>query len=578
MEIKKGIGASPGVAICQAIVLDVEEYRIPQRHINPARVPDELQRLDQAIEKSRLELIDLRDRAGKRLGAETAAIFTFHLALLDDQTLIDGFHEVARAESVSAEYAVASVLRNYAKEFLSMPAEFADKVKDVHDIEKRILRNLIGQSHESLMRLTEDVVVVARDLTPSQTANLDRSHIRGLATDAGGKTSHTAIVAKALGIPTVVGLNDVTTSVSAGDMVIIDGNRGVVIINPDAETIEQHRQYGQRRIEYEHSLDGLRNLSATTLDAHEMLLHGNIEFPQEAENVLARGGSGIGLYRTEFLYLGKEREPTEEEHYEAYSKVIEIMQGRPVIIRTLDLGADKYTQARSLVPERNPFLGLRSIRFCFQHLPIFRTQLRGILRASVNGDVSVMFPLISSIMELRQAKMILRDVMEDLEEEGIPFRSDVPVGMMVEVPSAALQINQFATEVDFFSIGTNDLTMYTLAVDRANERVAPLFSPAHPAVLRLIRDVIRAGQRHDVGVSLCGEMGGEPEYALLLMGMGLRTFSVAPPSIPELKKLIRSVMLERAREVARRAQTLDTDKQIVSYLRDQVRQILPESF
>jgi phosphoenolpyruvate-protein phosphotransferase (PTS system enzyme I) len=578
MEIKKGIGVSPGVAICQAVVLDAEEYRIPQRHVSAQRVAGEMSRLDDAIKRGTEELTDLRDRARQRLGAETAAIFDFHIGLLSDQLLQKRIKDVIAAESVTAEYAVASVLRSYAKEFLDLPEEFASKVKDVYDIEKRVLRHLIGQNRESLTRLMEDVVVMAHDLTPSQTANLDREHIRGLATDAGGRTSHTAIVARALGIPAVVGLNDVTTSVNAGDLVIVDGNRGVVIINPDEATIQQHRQYEQRLEVFEKSLDQLRDLPAVTLDGHEITLVGNIEFPQEASTVLEKGGQGIGLYRTEFLYLGTETEPTEEDHYQAYCKVIEIMQGRPVVIRTLDLGADKYSQARAPVPERNPFLGLRSIRFCFAHLGLFKTQLRGILRASLKGDVSIMFPLISNMTELKQAKMILRDVMEDLEEEGIPVRTDVPVGMMVEVPSAALQCNQFAQEVDFFSIGTNDLVMYTLAVDRGNEKVAPLFTPAHPAVLKLLKDVIRSGQRYDVGVSLCGEMGGDPEYSLLLLGMGLRTFSVAPPVIPEVKKLIRSVTMEHARQVARQVMAYDTDKQVVSYLRDQVRKVMPDAY
>lgn len=578
MEIKKGIGVSPGVAIAGAFVLDAEEFQIPQRRVRPEGIEPELQRLQDALAKSQEELISLRDRTSKRLGSELAAIFDFHLALLNDNTLQDKFRDSIRKEFVTAESAVAGVLRSYAREFLQMPQEWADRVKDVYDIEKRLLRQLIGQSRENLAKLTSDVVVLARDLTPSQTANLNRDHIRGLATDAGGRTSHTAIVAKALGIPAVVGLNDVTTSANSGDTVIIDGNRGVVIINPDQPTLEQHRQYERRLEEFEHSLDQLRDLPAVTLDGHEVTLLGNIEFPEEAQTVLGKGGVGIGLYRTEFLYLGHETEPTEEEHYQAYCQVLESMGNRAVTIRTLDLGADKYTQQRSAIPERNPMLGCRSIRFCFQNLQLFKTQLRAILRASMKGNISIMFPLVTSIMELRQAKMILRDVMEDLEDEGIQVRGDVPVGMMVEVPSAALQCNDFAEEVDFFSIGTNDLIQYTLAVDRANERVAPLFTGANPAVLGLIKQVIRAGQRHDVDVSLCGEMGGEPEYTLLLLGMGLRTFSVAPPAIPEIKKLIRSVTIEHARQVARRVSTFVTDTEILSYLRDQVRQVMPEAF
>ncbi len=578
MDIRKGIGVSPGVAIAQAFVLDAEELHIPQRRVRPEAIAEELQRLADALARSQEELISLRDRTAQRLGTELAAIFDFHLALLNDNTLQERFRDSINKEFVTAESAVAGVLRSYAKEFLQMPQEWADRVKDVYDIEKRLLRQLIGQSRENLTKLRGDVVLLARDLTPSQTANLNREHIRGLATDAGGRTSHTAIVAKALGIPAVVGLNDVTTSANAGDIVIIDGNRGVVIIDPDQPTLEQHRQYERRLVEFEQSLDLVRDLPAVTLDGHEVTLLGNIEFPEEALTVLGKGGTGIGLYRTEFLYLGQETEPTEEEHYKAYCQVLEVMGDRPVTIRTLDLGADKYTQKRSAIPERNPFLGCRSIRFCFQNMGLFKTQLRAILRASMNGNISVMFPLITSIMELRQAKMILRDVMEDLEDEGIHVRSDVPIGMMVEVPSAALQCNDFAEEVDFFSIGTNDLIQYTLAVDRANERVAPLFTGANPAVLGLIKQVIRAGQRHDVDVSLCGEMGGEIEYTLLLLGMGLRTFSVAPPSIPELKKLIRSVTIEHARQVARRVSTFVTDTEILSYLRDQVRQVMPEAF
>jgi phosphotransferase system enzyme I (PtsI) len=578
MEIKKGIGVSPGVAICQAVVLDAEEYRIPERHVSPQQTGDEIKRLETALTASGKELTVLRDGTASRLGKEIAAIFDFHLALLKDKSLIKKIRDIIKVENVTAEFAVAKVLREYAKEFLQMPEYLAERVKDVYDIEKRILRQLIGQSRVGLSHLTEEVVVLAHDLTPSQTASMNREYVRGFATDAGGRTSHTAIVAHALGIPAVVGLNDVTASVNAGDTVIIDGNRGIVVINPDEETIEQHRQYVQRWVEFEHALDRLRDLPAVTLDGHEITLLGNIEFPSEAATVTAKGGEGIGLYRTEFLYLETETEPTEEDHYQAYCKVIEIMEGRPVVIRTLDLGADKYTQARADVPERNPFLGLRSIRFCFHHLPLFRTQLRAILRASLKGSVSILFPLITNLMELRQAKMIMRDVIEDLEEEGIEVRSDVPVGMMVEVPSAALQCNQFAQEVDFFSIGTNDLIQYTLAVDRTNEKVAPLFSAAHPAVLRLIKEVIRAGQRYDVGVTLCGEMGSDPEYVLLLLGMGLRTISAAPPTIPELKKVIRSITIERARQVARHAAGLHSDKQIVSYLRDQIRQVLPEAY
>lgn len=578
MIVKKGIGVSPGVGIAPAVILDAEEYDIPQRHVPVDRAKAELERLEHAVKTSRQELLDLRDRTAERLGKETAGIFDFHLGLLDDEALRGKFADTILSGHVTAEYAVATVLRGYAREFADMPEYLAERVKDVYDIEKRLLRNLIGQSRQSLGHLTRDVAVLAHDLTPSQTAGIDREHIRALAVDAGGRTSHTAIVARALGIPAVVGLNDITTEAGAGDRVIIDGHRGVVVVDPDERTLAEYERYAQQQVEFSHSLEALRDLPAVTRDGHEMTLLGNIEFPDETTAVLDKGGQGIGLYRTEFLYLGSDTEPSEEDQYEAYRKTLEMCDGRPVVIRTLDLGADKYTQSRARIPERNPFLGLRSIRFCLQNLPMFRTQLRAILRAAHQADASMLFPLITDILELRQAKTIVRDVAEDLEEEGIEHKHDIPVGMMVETPSAALQCNTFAREVDFFSIGTNDLVQYTLAVDRGNERVASLFTVANPSVLRLIQEIIRAGQRYGIPVSMCGEMAGDPTYTLLLMGLGLRVFSCTPQAIPEIKKIIRSTTLEHARQVARRVMAFDSDKETVNYLRSELRNVLPEAY
>jgi phosphotransferase system enzyme I (PtsI) len=578
MKIKKGIGVSPGVAVAPAVVLDTEEFDIPERHVPVDRARAELSRLRKAVAVSKKEILDLRKRAADKLGKETASIFDFHLGLLSDQVLFGKFRETITGGHVTAEYAVATVLRGYAREFLSMPQYLADRVKDIYDIERRLLRNLIGQSRQALSHLARDVVVLARDLTPSQTAGMDRDHIHGLAIDAGGQTSHTAIVAKALGIPAVVGLNDVTAEANAGDLVVIDGNRGIVIVDPDEHTLDEYRRFREHQVQFIHSLDLLRDLPAITRDGHEITLLGNIEFPSEAATVIDKGGQGIGLYRTEFLYLGQPTEPEEEDHLRAYTEVLETIGRRPVVIRTADLGADKYTQGQQRFPERNPFLGCRSIRYCLQNLPMFKTQLRAILRASVDHQVSVMFPLITNIMELRQAKSVVRDVIEDLEEEGLEHRDDLPIGMMMETPSAALMCDSFAKEVDFFSIGTNDLVQYTLAVDRGNEKVASLFSPANPAVLRLVREVIRAGQRHDVPVSLCGEIAGDPMYALLLLGLGLRTFSCAPPAIPEIKKVIRSVTLGQAYQLSRRVSNFETDQETINFLRAEVRRILPEAF
>lgn len=578
MKIKKGIAASPGVVIAPAVVIDAEDFEVPRREVPPDLWQQELARLANACSQSKTEILDLRDRTAKRIGMKVASIFDFHVGLLEDKELQQKFQAAISEQHVAAEYAVQSVLRAYARELQSLPAYFADRVRDVFDIERRLLRNLIGERAQGLAHLTDDVIVLAHDLTPSQTAAMDRSHIRGLAMDAGGRTSHTAIVARALGIPAVVGLNDITAEATSGNVVIVDGHRGIVVIDPDERTIKEARHFAEQQVEFIHELDALRDLPAVTKDGHEITLMGNIEFPSETRTVLEKGGQGIGLYRTEYLYLGSEGEPTEDDHYQSYRQVIDQCAGRPVVIRTLDLGADKYTQARARVPERNPMLGCRSIRFCFQHMPLFKTQIRAILRAGVGSQVSMFFPLISNLLELRQAKAIVRDVMEDLEEEGVEYRADMPIGMMVEVPSAALQCNTFAQEVDFFSIGTNDLIQYTLAVDRGNERVASLFSAAHPAVLRLIKEVIRAGKRHDVPVSLCGEIAGDPMYTLLLLGMELRCFSCAPPCIPEIKKVIRSTTMEEAMRVARRVLSFDTDRETMNYLRVETRRIMPEAY
>ena len=576
MKIKKGIGVSPGVAIAQAVVVDAEEYDIPQRKVSADTVGEEVTRFRKALEVSRKELQELSRKTAERIGRETAGIFDFHLSLLEDRTLQKKIIDAITIESVTAEYGVANVLRGYAREFMAMPEHLAERVKDIFDIEKRLLRNLVGQQRQALTHLEQDVIVMAHDLTPSQTATMDRTHVMGIGIDAGGATSHTAILARALGIPAVVGTNDASADITAGDMIIIDGTRGTIVVDPDEATIARYRNMGEQQVAFIHSLDALRELPAITEDGHEITLLGNIEFPSEAAAVLEKGGQGIGLYRTEFLYLGSDTEPGEEDHYRAYREVIRLVGDHPIVIRTLDLGADKYTQSRARTPERNPSLGCRSIRFCLQNLPMFKTQIRAILRASIDAPVSMLFPLVTNLLELRQAKTIVRDVMEDLEEEGIEFRHDIPIGMMVETPSAALMADAFAREVDFFSIGTNDLVQYTLAVDRGNEKVAPMFTVAHPAVLRLIKEVIRTGQRHGIHVSLCGEMAAEPLFTLLLLGLGLRRFSCSPPAIPEVKKMIRSVDMAHARQVARRVMGFDSDKETMNYLHAEVRGVFPD--
>ena len=579
MEIKKGIAVSPGISVARALVIDAEDYRIPRRSINPSQRMGEIQRVRNAFTGAIEELTQLEAAQDQAESGKIKDIFAVHLRFLRDRTLKKKINDLVQAELVTAEYGVSSTLRRIASHFTNVKdAYISERAADIYDIERRLLKQLLGKRREDVGHLTEEVVIVARELSPTQTAGFNKEFVKGFATDTGGRTSHTAIVARSLGIPAVVAVEELSESVSGGDNVIIDGNRGIVIVNPDRQTIEEYEQYSREFIELEHKLDAIIEKPSVTRDGVKITILGNIEFPDEAELVLQKGGEGIGLYRTEFLYLNRKTEPTEEEHYQAYAETLGVLRDRPVIIRTVDLGADKYTQSKRFAREPNPFLGLRSIRFCLQNLIMFKTQFRAILRASVLGDVKIMFPLITNLQELMQAKMILRDVMEDLGDESIPYNKDIQVGIMIETPSAALTAYSLARDVDFFSIGTNDLTQYTLAVDRGNELVSTLYSSAEPAVLRLIRTVIQDAHKAQIDISVCGEMASEPEYIMLLLGIGVRTISIAPPMMPEIKQIIRSVTLQDCNNLARKILGMNSERQISSYLRNAVRKILPETF
>jgi phosphotransferase system enzyme I (PtsI) len=578
MEVKKGIAVSPGIAIARALVIDSEESRIPRRSVRQTQVVGEVGRVRETFKAAVAELTELEAAQGIG-GGQIKDIFAVHRRFLRDKTLLNSIVKMVETEKVTAEYAVSATMHQIAEHFGKVKDHYiSERSADIYDLEKRLLRHLLGGIKQDIANTTEQVVIVAHELTPTQTANFNRTYIKGMATDAGGRTSHTAIVARSMGIPAVVGLENVTASLTGSDTIIIDGNHGVVVINPDEETVAEYRKYAQDYSRLEHQLDSLRDLPAVTRDGVPITLLGNIEFPDESEMVLEKGGQGIGLYRTEFLYLYSDVEPTEEDHYEAYAETIRTLRNRPVVIRTMDLGADKFTQSKRFDPEPNPFLGLRSIRFCLQNLPIFKTQLRAILRASVLGDVSVMFPLITNLAELRQARMIIRDVMEDLDEDGIKYKQGMKVGIMIETPSAALTAATLAQDADFFSIGTNDLIQYTLAVDRGNERVSSLYTGADPAVLRLLRAVVQDACRAKIGLSICGEMASEPEYIMLLLGMGVRTFSLAPPLIPEVKQVIRSVSMDKCNQITRKVLTMNSHRQIENYLRDATRKVLPEMF
>lgn len=579
MEIKKGIAVSPGISIAKSLIIDSEDYRIPRRSIQPSQRAAETQRVRKAFVDAIGELTKLEAAQDPTAGSKIKDIFAVHLRFMHDRSMRKKITDKVQSELVTAAYAVSFVLREIAQHFSkSEDAYISERAADIHDIERRLLKQLLGRKREGVEHLTEEVVIIARELSPTETAGFDRKFVKGLASDAGGRTSHAAIVARSLAIPAVVALEDLTACVSGGDTVIIDGNRGIVIVNPDDETIRQYEQYSKEFTELEYRLDAIRQEPAVTRDGTKITLLGNIEFPDEADVVLQKGGDGIGLYRTEFLYLNTETEPTEEDHYNAYAQTVQGLAGKPIVIRTLDLGADKYTQSKRFVREPNPFLGLRSIRFCLQNLTMFKMQLRAILRVSVLGDVRIMFPLITTLHELMQAKMILRDVMEDLDEESIPYNRDMPVGIMIETPSAALTAYSLAMDCDFFSIGTNDLTQYTLAVDRGNELVSMLYSSANPAVLRLIRTVTQDAHKAQIPLSICGEMASEPEYVMLLLGIGVRTLSLSSPMIPEIKQIVRSVRLEDCTKVARKVLSMNSERQISAYLRNAATKILPEAF
>jgi phosphotransferase system enzyme I (PtsI) len=579
MEIKKGIAVSPGISIAKALIIDSEDYRIPHRSIETSQRTTEVQRVRSAFKSAIVELSELEIAQGHTEGSKIKDIFAVHLRFLHDRSLRKKITDLVQSDLVTAEYAVSTVLREIALHFTKVQdAYISERAADIYDIERRLLIQLLDEKREDVGHLTDEVTIIAQELSPIQTAGFNRKFVKGIASNSGGRTSHAAIVARSLGIPAVVALEDFTEYVSGGDTVIVDGNRGIVIVNPDQQTIQQYQEYSREFEELEHKLDEIREKPAVTRDGVRIKLLGNIEFPDETETVLQKGGEGIGLYRTEFLYLNKRTEPTEEEHYQAFAKTVKVLPDKPVVIRTLDLGADKYTQRKRFAPEPNPFLGLRSIRFCLQNLAMFKTQLRAILRASVLGDVRVMFPLITNLQELKQAKMILRDVMEDLDDESIAYNRDIKVGIMIETPSSALTAHSLARNVDFFSIGTNDLTQYTLAVDRGNELVSHLYSSADPAVLRLIRTVIQDAHKMQIDISVCGEMASEPEYIMLLLGMGLRTISLTAPMIPEIKQIIRSVTIEDCNKVARKVLGMNSERQISSYLRAAARKILPEAF
>jgi phosphotransferase system enzyme I (PtsI) len=572
-----GNPVAPGIAVGQVLLMEQPRERLARRSVSKRNRPVEAKHLEEALEIAVQGLQEDRDRVEADLGPEAAQIFDVHLVLLKDAALIDPARRLVQDDGLTAASAVSETFADLAERFRAMGSQvFRDKARDVLDLERRILSHLLGRPLERLDAVGEGVIVIAHELTPADAASMGHDRVLALVTESGGRTDHTSIVASALGIPVVVGCSDVVAEAQDGDTVIVDGTQGRVIVRPTPRVLEQYRARRQRLERFRATAAEHVGDASVTLDGTAISLQGNIEFVREIPGLLKTGAEGVGLYRTEFLYLTSDSEPDEDMLAHRYAEALTALDGLPLTLRTLDLGADKYTQAMAVVPERNPFLGLRSIRWCLQHQPVFRRQLRAILRASTHGNLRVMFPLVTTVGEFRQARLLLNDVKEELQDEGHQISEDIPVGMMVEVPSAAIQAASFAKVADFFSIGTNDLIQYTVAVDRGNERVANLYTAANPAVLRLVRGIVRAAGRRKVPVSICGEIAGDVTYTMLLIGLGLRSLSLVPALIPRVREVVRRVRVVDCEKLARRVSTLESERGILRALREELERVLPE--
>ncbi len=579
MKRIKGVAASSGIAIGKAFLIGREDFFIAPKKISLEEIPSQILRLEDALIKTRRELIDLQKEIEKSLGSDHAQIFDAHLLVLEDRVLIEDVISKIKKNKVNVEYAFQQVIKKYIETLSKLDDGYLkERALDLQDVGRRVLRKLLKKEVEPYKEIKDKIIIVAHDLSPADTASLPKKNILGFATDIGGRTSHTAIIARALGIPAVVGLEKLTSFVKPQDLIIIDGTEGWVVINPPGDVLAEYKEKQKKEKQLRKFFYSLKKFPAQTPDERRIILAANIELPEEIPLVLEWGAEGIGLYRTEYIYLGKKELPSEEEQYQAYLNVAKKVKPYPVIIRTLDLGGDKFLSQPLMPKEMSPFLGWRAIRFCLAQPQIFKVQLRAILRASREGNLKLMFPMISGIEELRQAKKLLAEVKEELRKEGEPFDENIEVGVMIEVPSAALTSDVLAKEADFFSIGTNDLIQYSLAVDRANEKVAYLYEPTHPGVLRLIKMIIENAHKAGIWVGMCGEMASEPLCAFLLLGMGIDELSIPPAAIPEVKKLIRSVRFSDAQEIVEKVLDLSTHKEVERVSLKFLKEALGDSF
>jgi phosphotransferase system enzyme I (PtsI) len=580
MMIKlKGIAVSSGIGIGKALLLSKDDISIPHQKISHSEISREIYRLEEALIETRREISDLQSKISKEIGFDHGRIFEAHFLVLEDRVLIEDVIKQIKNKLVNVEYAFSQSVKKYIGTLLKLNDEYLrERVVDIEDISRRVLRAMLKEKAVSLSELQDNVVVVAHDLAPSQTATLPKEKILGFVTDVGGRTSHTAIIARTLGIPAVVGAEIATRDVQSGDKIIVDGSSGYVVIKPTEKIIKEYQKKSTLYAKEVKAIHIPKEVKACTKDGKQIVISANIELPQELSLVKHYGAEGIGLYRTEYIFLGRKDLPSEEEQYEAYAKVAKEVSPSKVIFRTIDIGGDKFLSHPEVPKEMSPFLGWRAIRFCLANPQVFKIQLRAILRASIDKNVRVMFPMISGIEELRQAKKLLDDCKKELRSEGKSFDENISIGAMIEVPSAALTADVLAKESDFFSIGTNDLIQYSLAVDRGNEKVAYLYEPGHPAVLRLVKSVIEAAHANKIWVGMCGEMSGEPIFAFLLLGMGLDSFSMPPPQIPKIKELISNIKLEDARKIVSGVLKIPTSREVERYLQDELRKILKEDF
>ena len=560
----QGIGVSPGIARGTIFVHRPDDEEPPVRRIEKSQIADEIARFEGALLATRAQILEMQEKIATSIGAKDASIFDAHLLVVEDRTLIDEVLRNLQKEKCNIEHTFAQVAGRYAKTLSEIDDPYLrERALDIHDVTRRVIHNLMGKHNTTLASVTVPHILLAHNLTPSDTAQLNRTLVLAFGTDVGSKTSHTAIMARSLNIPAVVGLHDISTQLATGDHVLLDGYSGMFIVNPSDQTLWEYGELELIKTEVEERLTELRETESKTRDGRHVTLSANIELPEDLVQVQKSGAEGVGLYRTEFFYLNRTELPNEEDQYAAYRKVAEAVLPHSVIIRTLDLGGDKFMSALNLPEELNPFLGWRAIRFCLERVDVFKTQLRAILRASAVGNVKIMYPMISGVDELRRANAILEECRAELRTESVAFDEKMEVGAMIEIPSAAVSADILAREVNFFSIGTNDLIQYAIAVDRLNERIAHLYEPTHPAILRLIRMTVEAAHARNLWVGVCGEMAGDIALTPLLLGLGVDELSTGAAQVPRVKRAVQSLDLDACRQLIQDIQSLDTAAEIL---------------